>query len=193
MENNIEKYDKQIFEMMANPSWWIDKQKKRKLVLLASARTTRWNSSISKKMGALLIWQQVLEQFLKEIIEISIGYIKAEIWPTKIDLKVDFERKTFGQIIADYENFSLDFKNKQKTLDKLRMVNKNRNEIVHKIFNIDDLVKLEEYFASNFKEYENLLTLLLDHYTEICYYLEDLKKRVDWDDFLAELEEASNA
>ena len=68
-------------------------------------------------MGALLIWQQVLEQFLKEIIEISIGYIKAEIWPTKIDLKVDFERKTFGQIIADYENFSLDFKNKQKTLN----------------------------------------------------------------------------
>lgn len=189
MENFYEQYDKQILEMMANPSWWIDKQKKRKLSLLSSARNVRPQSSISKKMGSLLIWQQVLEQFLKEIIEISVFYIKAEIWPTKLDLKVSFERKTFGQIIDDYENFSLDFKDKQKTLTKLKEVNINRNNIVHKIFKIDDLIQLEGYFRTNFNEYENLLTLLLDHYSEICYYLEELKKRVDWDDFWEEATE----
>ena len=173
---------------MANPSWWIDKQKERKLTLLASARNVRPQSSISKKMGALLIWQQVLEQFLKEIIEISIFYIKAEIWPTKIDLKVDFERKTFGQIIDDYENFSLYFKDKHITISKLKEVNSNRNKIVHKIFKINDLAQLEDYFRTNFKEYKNLLNLLLDHYSDICYYLEDLKKRVDWDDFWEDAE-----
>lgn len=189
MDNFYEKYDKQILEMMANPSWWIDKQKKRKLTLLSSARNVRPQSSISKKMGSLLIWQQVLEQFLKEIIEISVFYVKAEIWPTKLDLKVNFERKTFGQIVDDYENFSLDFKDKQKTLTKLREVNINRNKIVHKIFKIDDLVQLEEYFRTNFNEYEKLLNLLLDHYSAICYFLEDLKKRVDWDIFWEEATE----
>lgn len=189
MDNTIKNYDKQILEMMSNPSWWIDKQKKRKIDLLRSARKVYRQSSISKKMGSLLLWQQVIEQFLKEIIELSVFYIKAEIWPSRVNIKVDFERKTFGQIIADYENLSIDFKNKQNICEKLKLVNKNRNEIVHKIFNIDDLVQLEKYFEINFEEYENLLTLLLDHYSDVCYYLEDLKKRVDWDDFLEDIEE----
>ena len=44
-------------------------------------------------MGAMLIWQQIIEQFAKKIIQISISYIKAEIWPTKDDLKVDLNEK----------------------------------------------------------------------------------------------------
>ena len=54
MDNNIINYDKQILEMMSNPSWWIDKQKKRKIDLLRSARKVYRQSSISKKMGSLL-------------------------------------------------------------------------------------------------------------------------------------------
>ncbi len=187
MDKYFEEYDRQIFEMMSNPTWWIDKQKKRKIELLKSARRIHSNSSISAKMGGLLIWQQVLEQFLKEIIHISICYIKAEIWPTKIDLKVDFDRKTFGQILNDYENFSLDFKGKSNILSKLKLVNKNRNEIVHKIFSIDNMLDLEDYFETNFNTYEDLLPALLDHYIDVCYYLEDVKKRVDWDNILEEI------
>lgn len=187
MENFYEEYDREILEMMNNPTWWFDKQKKRKLELLRSARRVRKTSSISAKMGGVLIWQQVLEQFLKEIILTSISYIKAEIWPTKIDFKVDFDRKTFGQLINDYENFSLDYKDKNKILTKLRFVNDNRNKIVHKIFNIANMIDLEDYFKSNFKTYEELLPLILDHYCDIGECLEDLKKRVHWEDFLDEL------
>ena len=39
-----------------------------------------------------MLWQQVIEQFLKEIIQISLTYVKAEIWPTKIDFKIDYDR-----------------------------------------------------------------------------------------------------
>lgn len=187
MENFYEEYDREILEMMSNPTWWFDKQKKRKLELLRSARRVRKTSSISAKMGGVLIWQQVLEQFLKEIILTSISYIKAEIWPTKIDFKVDLDRKTFGQLINDYENFSLDYKDKNKILTKLRFVNDNRNKIVHKLFNIDNMIDLEDYFKSNFKTYEELLPLILDHYCDIGECLEDLTKRVDWEDFLDEL------
>ena len=87
MDNNIINYDKQILEMMSNPSWWIDKQKKRKIDLLRSARKVYRQSSISKKMGSLLLWQQVIEQFLKEIIELSVFYIKAEICLAELILK----------------------------------------------------------------------------------------------------------
>ena len=87
MDNTIKNYDKQILEMMSNPSWWIDKQKKRKIDLLRSARKVYRQSSISKKMGSLLLWQQVIEQFLKEIIELSVFYIKAEICKRRANRK----------------------------------------------------------------------------------------------------------
>lgn len=187
MKSYFDKYDKQIFEMMSNPSWWIDRQKRRKQELLKYARRVHSNSSISSKMGGLLLWQQVLEQFLKEIIHISISYIKAEIWPTRVDLKVNFKNKTFGVILNDYENYSLDYKDKSKILTKLKLVNDNRNTIVHKIFEVDNLENLETYFEESFNTYEDLLPLLLDHYINNCYYLEDLKKRVDWQDFLDDI------
>ena len=161
MEKYFEDYDKQIFEMMSNPTWWIDKQKKRKLELLKSARKVHGNSSISTKMGALLIWQQVLEEFLKEIVYVSISYIKAEIWPTKINFKVEFDKKTFGLIINDYENFSLDYKDKQKIIEKLKIVNKNRNEIVHKIFCIDNLCTISFRFLFTIFNFSMIFCLSL--------------------------------
>ena len=185
MAKYFDEYDKQILNL-----WTIQLgglTGKRKFELLKSARRTHSTSSISVKVGGVLLWQQVLEQFLKEIIQISVSYIKAEIWPTKINMKVEYDKKTFGLIINDYENFSLDYKDKQKIVGKLKLINKNRNEIVHKIFEVDDMQDLEIFFEENFKTYEDLLPLLLDHYIEICHYLEDLKDRVDWQGMLQDL------
>lgn len=187
MSKYFDEYDKKIFLMMNTKEWWIDKFKSRKIELLRPARRVHFNSSISQKMGAMLIWQQVIEQFLKEIIQISISYIKAEIWPTKVDLKVDLNEKTFGCIINSYDTFSIDFKDKQYIIDILKKINKNRNKIVHRIFEIEQLEGLEEYFKYNFNNYQSLLELLIDHYIYICHLLEDLKERVNWEDFLEEI------
>ena len=64
MSNYFDKYDKKIFEQMNNRDWWIDKFKARKIELISSCRRINSTSSISRKIGGLLLWQQVIEQFL---------------------------------------------------------------------------------------------------------------------------------
>ena len=83
MSNYFDKYDKKIFEQMNNRDWWIDKFKARKIELISSCRRINSTSSISRKIGGLLLWQQVIEQFLKEINKISITYVKAEFGQQK--------------------------------------------------------------------------------------------------------------
>ena len=96
-------------------------------------------------------------------------------------------KKTFGSIINSYDTFSIDFKDRQYIIDILMTINKNRNKIVHRIFEIEQLEGSEEYFKYNFNNYQSLLELLIDHYIHIGHLLEDLKERVNWEDFLEEI------
>ena len=187
MSNYFDEYDRKIFEAMKNKDWWIDNFKSRKIELIRSCRKINSNSSISRKIGGLLLWQQVIEQFLKEIIQISLTYVKAEIWPTKIDFKIDYDRKTFGQVIEIYKNYSVDYEDRPKILEHLKTINDNRRTITHKMFEVENLEDLEDIFESSYNIHEELLQLLLDHYILVGNNLEDLKTRVDWEDFLAEL------
>lgn len=187
MSNYFDEYDRKIFEDMKNKEWWLDKFKARKIELIKSCRKTNLNSSISRKIGGLLLWQQVVEQFLKEINQISITYVKSEIWPTKIDLKIDYERTTFGQVINIYKNHSIDYEDRPKIIQYLQTINDNRRIITHKMFEVENLEDLENVFESSYNIHEELLQLLLDHYILICNKLEELKTRVDWDNLLNEL------
>ena len=187
MNNYFDEYDRKIFESMKNKEWWIDKFKARKLELISSCRRISSNSSISRKIGGLLLWQQVIEQFLKEIIQISLTYVKAEIWPTKIDLKIDYDRKTFGQIIDMYKNYSVDYEDRPKIIGYLKTINDNRRMVTHKMFNVEDLEELENLFKSSYDIHEDLLQLLLNHYILIGDNLEELNDRVDFEHLLIKL------
>lgn len=55
------------------------------------------------------------------------------------------------------------------------------------MFEVENLEDLEDIFESSYNIHEELLQLLLDHYILVGNNLEDLKTRVDWEDFLAEL------
>ena len=187
MSNYFDEYDRKIFESMKNKDWWIDKFKARKIELISSCRKINSNSSISRKIGGLLLWQQVIEQFLKEIIQISLTYVKAEIWPTKIDFKIDYDKKTFGQIIDMYKNYSVDYEDRPKIIGFLKTINDNRRMVTHKMFNVENLEELENLFESSYDIHEELLQLLLDHYILIGDNLEELNDRVDFEHLLVKL------
>ena len=187
MSNYFDEYDRKIFESMKNKDWWIDKFKARKIELIRSCRKINSNSSISRKIGGLLLWQQVIEQFLKEINQISLTYVKAEIWPTKIDFKIDYDKKTFGQIIDMYKNYSVDYEDRPKIIGFLKTINDNRRMVTHKMFNVEDLEELENLFESSYDIHEELLQLLLDHYILIGDNLEELNDRVDFEHLLVKL------
>ena len=187
MSNYFDEYDRKIFESMKNKDWWMDKFKARKIELISSCRRINSNSSISRKIGGLLLWQQVIEQFLKEIIQISLTYVKAEIWPTKIDFKIDYDKKTFGQIIDMYKNYSVDYEDRPKIIGFLKTINDNRRMVTHKMFNVENLEELENLFESSYDIHEELLHLLLDHYILIGDNLEELNDRVDFEHLLVKL------
>ena len=107
--------------------------------------------------------------------------------PTKIDFKIDYDRKTFGQIIEIYKNYSVDYEDRPKILSHLKTINDNRRIITHKMFVVENLEDLEYIFESSYNIHEELLKLLLDHYILVGNNLEDLKTRVDWEDFFDEL------
>ena len=187
MSNYFDEYDRKIFVSMKNKDWWIDEFKARKIELISSCRRINSNSSMSRKIGGLLLWQQVIEQFLKEIIQISLTYVKAEIWPTKIDFKIDYDKKTFGQILDMYKNYSVDYEDRPKIIGFLKTINDNRRMVTHKMFNVEDLEELENLFESSYDIHEELLQLLLDHYILIGDNLEELNDRVDFEHLLVKL------
>ena len=113
--------------------------------------------------------------------------MKAEIWPTKIDFKIDYDRKTFGQIIEIYKNYSVDYEDRTKIIAYLKTINDNRRMVTHKMFEVEDLEDLDDLFESSYDIHEELLKLLLDHYIIVGHNLEDLKTQVDWEDFLNQL------
>ena len=91
---------------MINGEWKNDIKINRKTELWKLARESQGNVEISHKIGGLLIYNQVIDEFLKDIVEYSIYYIKAEIWPASFALEIDFGKKTFGQNINLFKQYA---------------------------------------------------------------------------------------
>lgn len=171
----------EILDYMVNKEWLKDRERIKKMQLLNLVRTNYDANNLSNKIGSILIYNQLIEQFIKDIIEISIYYIKAEIWPAEVELKVDFDNKTFGQTIKLFEQYATKENSRDEILNKLKDFNKKRNEVAHKLFTVDDLKKLDSQLDSYRVLAEKTMVLLLQYYEAVSYKLEDLADRVQFE------------
>ena len=87
-------------------------------------------------------YYHLIEEFLKDITELSVNYIKAEIWPADVCLKLDFSKMTFGKLINEFKQYATIEHNREILLNYLQKYNLKRNEVVHHLFGIEDLEKL---------------------------------------------------
>lgn len=168
-------------QYMLNKEWENDREKLKKRYLLNLVRSEFKQDSLPNKIGSILIYNQIIEQFLKEIIETSVNYIKAEIWPSEVELKVDFENKTFGQLIYMFEQYATKENQRDVIISKLKDFNKKRNKVVHNLLTIENIEQLPLNMNSYIKLAEKIIVLLLEYNVNVCYQLEDLSNRVDWD------------
>lgn len=174
---------KSILEYMINKEWEKDYKQKRKLYLIDLAKNSFAEKDISKKIGGILIYNQVLEQLLKEIIVCSICYIKAEIYPSSISMEINLDKLTFGRLIDYFKQYAIKEYNKNIIENYLKKLNKDRNKVVHKLFDLEDINVLEnELNKYNDLAYE-VIHLLNEYYEHICYRLHDLGERVDFSCF----------
>lgn len=172
-----------IVKYMIERKWADDEKTDRKVFLWKLARKSKEEKEVSHKIGGMLIYNQLIEEFLKDIIELSVNYIKAEIWPADVCLKLDFSKMTFGKLINEFKQYATIEHNREILLNYLQKYNLKRNEVVHHLFEIEDLEKL----AIELDEYallaDEIVYLLVEYDNSVCEKFCDLDERVDFNDF----------
>lgn len=176
--------DDSIVEYMVNRKWAVDEKTERKRYLFRLAQKSKSDPDFAGKIGGILIYNQVMEAFLCDIIDMSIHYIKAEVWPVSVSLEVELDKATFGKLIEYFKQFATVESNRDVILSFLKKFNIKRNEVVHDLFDIRDLDRL----ALELQEYaelaDKIVRLLADYDRQVYENFCELEKRVDFRKYL---------
>lgn len=173
-----------IVDYMVNKKWENCEFESQKLKVLSLLRNINPNEDIVVKLGKVLLCIQMEELLLKEAIIISNNYIRAEIWPSKVDLNINLNDKTFGGLITYFKNNSIEDDNKSTLIKVLYRQNNLRNHVIHKLFENKNLNLLNKRIDRIIMEFEFVLAVLLEYYNTVCWKLYDLSERVDFSQFL---------
>lgn len=167
-----------ILEYMDNRLWASDAKQERKRYMHRLAQYSKQDSDVSSKIGGMLIYNQVIEQWLKDIVHLSIHYIKAELWPVAVSLDVDIEKATFGKVIEYFTQFATLEDNRELILTYLKKFNTKRNQVVHDLFDIEDIrglrIELDEYALLA----DEIIRLLADYEDQVCENFSILEKQM---------------
>ena len=171
---------KNISEYMKKRQWEKAKTAKRKRYLYEIARNSKKDNDIAAKIGGMLIYNQVIEQFLSDIVQMSIYYIKAEIWPVEVELEVDLEKATFGKIIEYFKQYATVEPNREQILSHLKKFNTKRNQVVHDLFDIESLENLSRELDEYADLADEILRLLIKYEDQVCSNFCALNDRMDF-------------
>ena len=178
------KQEEDIIQYVIQRKWSIDHKLSRRRYLVRLARESRNDPDIASKIGGMLIWNQVIEQLLKDIVDTSIHFIKARIWPVSVSLQPDLDGATFGKVIDYFRQYATVQEDREEILARLKKFNTKRNQVVHDLFDIGDLkrlgTELDEYAALA----EETMGLLEKYDERVCDNFRELEQRVDFRKFL---------
>ena len=173
-EQNV--YDKEFFAYIRGRKWAVDQKTGRKMYLFRLAQQSKNDPDFAGKIGGILIYNQVIEQFLTDIVEMSIYYVKAKLWPVTVEMDVELDKATFGKVIDYFRQFATIEPNRDKILSYLKKVNTKRNQVVHDLFDVEDLRKLYEELAE-YAQLADEIILLLDAYDDqVCQNFRKLEQ-----------------
>lgn len=173
----------EVVNYMINKEWEKDYRAERKTYLLNVAVECETSNKTSDLIGGMLIYNQLVEQFLKETIIVSIGYIKAEIWPAKVKMNLDFDKATFGVLIEYFKQFAIEEYNRDIIIKYLNDTKKTRNNMVHRLFEIEKIKDLKSELKDYYGKSYELVMLLNEYYNQITNKLYDLSIRIDFNEF----------
>ena len=174
----------EVLEYMVNREWEKESKIESKHFLLNIAKESRNSEELSTKIGGMLIFNQITEQLLKEIIICSIGYLKAEIWPASIEFNLQISKASFGKLLEYFKQFVIKEYNKDILIKHLEELNKSRNEMVHRLFDIEDMNELKNKLDDFGNMSLEVIELLVEYYNAICDNLYELDDRVNFESLL---------
>lgn len=169
-----------VVEYMTNRKWDEDQKARRKKYLYRLAQQSKQDPDIASKIGGMLIYNQVIEQYLSDIVQMSIYYIKAEIWPVAVSLDVDLDKATIGKVIEYFTQFATVEPNRELILSHLKKFNTKRNQVVHDLFDIEDLKQLSAELDEYAELADEILRLLTEYEAQVCENFCQLDQCVDF-------------
>ena len=171
---------KEISSYMTQRKWNTDRKNDRKRYLFRLAQQSKQDPDVASKIGGMLIYNQIIEQCLADIVQMSIYYIKAEIWPVEVDLDIDLEKATFGKVIEYFKQFATVEPNREQLLTYLRKFNNKRNQVVHDLFDIENLDKLAQELDEYAQLADEILNLLMEYDQQVCGNFCELCQKTDF-------------
>lgn len=177
MNDTYQKQSDPVVDYVIHHKWSVDQKAQRKHYLHRLAQNSRQNPDIATKIGGMLIYNQVIEQLLADIVEMSVYYIKASIWPEQVDLKVELDKATFGRIIEEFRQFAPIEENREQILTALKKFNTKRNQVVHDLFDVEDMGQLARELDQYAKLADQIIRLLSGYDDQIACNFRELEKR----------------
>ena len=172
--------EEDIIQYVLQRKWAVDHKLSRRRYMTRLARESRNDPDIASKIGGMLIWNQVIEQMLKDIVDTSIHFIKARIWPVSVSLQLDLDGATFGKVIDYFRQYATVQEDREEILARLKKFNTKRNQVVHDLFDIGDLKRLGAELDGYATLAEETMALLEKYDERVCDDFRELERRVDF-------------
>ena len=174
----------EVLEYMINKEWTKESKIEGKIHLFKMAQESIKSEKLQDKIGGVLILNQVIEQLLREIIIASLSYVRAEIWPTEVELNIQTSKATFGKLIEYFKRFAIKKYNREILIKDLEKLNMNRNKLVHNLFDIKDESNLKEELKKYEEISDEVIELLIEYYNAISDGFFELTDRVDFESLI---------
>jgi hypothetical protein len=101
-------------------------------------------------------------------------------------MEINLDKSTFGKLIEYFNQYAVKEYNRDIIEKYLKMLNEDRNKVVHKLFDIKNIDKLEKDLDNYSELAYEVIILLNEYYDQICWRLYDLDERVDFSSFSEE-------
>lgn len=99
-------------------------------------------------------------------------------------MDINISKLTFGKLIEYFKKFVIKKYNREILIKYLEELNRQRNEIVHKLFDFEEVMQIETKLIEYGEMSDEVIGLLLEYYNSISEELFDLEKRVNFESLL---------
>jgi hypothetical protein len=183
MINDSDKYDKEIIGKISNEEQW-PKIDNTELIfkLLEIADKQHKSQTIEGLLSSLLIYQQIVEEYLINLLKLSNLYIQAEVWPTRLNLRIK-NKLMFGQLLQEH-NRTIDFDKKAELLNECREFNETRIKFVHHLLKFNTQQEIIDEAKESMDKFDKISNLYNEGKAHVEWLLTDLQERVNWRDLM---------
>lgn len=168
-------YHKELVRVLENPYEWAEFRRPDFLQILDTAASEAFQKqTLEGYLAAFLIYQQIAEDMVKNIIKLGRLFNQLSVFPMKIDYEpLEGTQMTFGRLLHELESLPHD---DTKLVDLCKRLNKRRIQLVHRITlkeNLDDIKDkcqeaLEIYgkIETEYSELESFLRVTISDYKD---------------------------